>query len=144
MRTLFIVACLLVCGASAALAQDVCAPAKVTTLSQTLTGFHTYAIGWTATGDDCSTGDASTYEVYRSTSTITDTNWQSATLVGGDTSASNGNTNCYVAPYQSCPATTYYYAVFLIDDAGNRSPISNVISAAPRCGAPNTEVIDCP
>lgn len=145
MKTVLLSVLALALCAVSAFAQDVCAPAKVTTLSQTSTGYHTYLLGWTATGDDCTTGNATSYELRRSTSTITDTNWQSATVIASGSSATNGNADCFQSQFFSCPgATTYYYAVFLIDDAGNRSPISNVISAAPRCGAPNQEVLDCP
>ena len=138
---LALAALLVVACAGAALAQDVCAPAKVTTLHVGATGYYSYTVGWTATGDDCSTGNATSYELYRSTSNITDTNWQLSpcTLAESGTSEANGAEHCY-AVSTTCPGTTYYYAVFLIDEAGNRSPISNVVTGSPRCHTPNTEV----
>lgn len=127
--------------AATAFAQDVCAPSKVTTLHQDLTGFHTYTVEWTATGDDGTSGNATTYELYRSTSNITDTNWQLSPCTLLESSASEANSVEHCSAFTgSCPATTYYYAVFLIDEAGNRSPISNVITAAPACHPPNVEV----
>ena len=45
-----------------ALAQDVCAPAKVTTLATTVY-YGAIFISWNATGDDCTTGNATTYEL---------------------------------------------------------------------------------
>ncbi len=127
--------------AGTALAQDVCAPAKVTNVA-TAQYFASILITWTATGDDCNTGDASTYEVRVSTSPITDTNWQSATVLCTGTSATNGQPNCCVKDVIPCAGTTYYFAVFLFDEVGNRSPISNVPSGSARCSG--THIIpDC-
>ncbi len=139
MKSLWIAMVLMACVTAVASAQDVCAPAKVTTLHQELTGYHSYTIEWTNTGNDCTTGNATTFEVRRSTSSITDTNWQQADIVDSGTADPNDSTTC-MGVTLSCPATTYYYAVFLFDAAGNRSPISNVISAAPACHTPNIEV----
>jgi hypothetical protein len=124
---------------SAAAAQDICPPAKVTTLTQDLTGYHTYTIKWSNTGDDCTTGNADRYELRRSTSAITDTNWQNATIVDSGDAGANGTETCFSVTL-NCPATTYYYAVFLFDEDDNRSPLSNVVAGAPRCANPNQEV----
>jgi predicted phage tail protein len=137
MKVLILAACLLVVSAVSALAQDVCAPAKVTTVATT-SYYASIQISWTATGDDCNTGNASTYEVRYSSSNITDTNWQSASVLCSDVSATNGNQNtCCLTT--GCPGIqTYYFAVFLIDDAGNRSPLSNVVTGANRCSGAHT------
>jgi hypothetical protein len=133
-RLLFSLAALaILCGT--ARAQDVCAPAKVTSISQTATWYAAFTITWTATGDDCNTGNATTYEVYYSTSPITDTNWQSAQLVCSDNSATNGNTNECCITVSPCSTATRYFAIFLIDEAGNRSPIATGSGSA-RCSAP--------
>jgi len=135
-KSLILALSLTVLGASAALAQDVCAPAKVTTIS-TITWYGAIQVCWTATGDDCSTGNATTYEVRYSTSPITDTNWQSATAYG-DNSTTNGNQDCFCLT-TGCPGIdTYYFAVFLIDETGNRSPISTVVSGTDRCSGAHT------
>ena len=118
--------------AGTALAQDVCAPAKVTNVA-TAQYFASILITWTPTGNDCSTGDPSTFEVRQSTSPITDTNWQSASVLVSGASNANGVPQCAVKIFNPCSTTTYYFAVFLFDAAGNRSPISNVPSGSARC-----------
>jgi hypothetical protein len=116
-------------------AQDVCAPAKVTTISQTHTWYGGFTIAWTATGDDCATGNATTYEVRHSASAITDTNWQSAEIACTGNSATNGNQNECCITVAPCTTAAHYFAIFLIDDAGNRSPIATGSGTA-RCSAP--------
>jgi hypothetical protein len=117
-----------------ATAQDVCAPAKVTNLAVG-TGKTTAVLTWTSTGDDCSTGSATSYEIYQSGSTITDTNWQSASLVATGSAAFG----CRAVGDLVCNAT-YYWAIFMIDDAGNRSPISNVAQGTTQSCVSNLEV----
>ena len=108
----------------------------MTTLGVGATGNRSTTITWTATGDDCTTGNAATYELYVSTANITDTNWQLSPCIRQTyaPSVTNGQQECveYTFPSSPCP-TTRYFAVFLIDGAGNRSPISNVIPVASRC-----------
>ena len=137
---------LIAVSAAAAFAQSSIAPAKVTTLGVGATGNRSITITWTATGDDCTTGNAASYELYVSTSNITDTNWQLSpcTRLTFGTSATNGNQDCveYIfLPASPCP-TTRYFAVFLLDGAGNRSPISNVLSVTSHCSG-NT-IPSCP
>jgi hypothetical protein len=121
---------------SPALAQDTCAPGKVTTLA-TVTYYGAIFVSWTATGDDCATGNATAYELRYSTSPIDDTHWQgSGVSVVSDLSAANGNQDTWCVDVNPCATTTYYFAVFLIDEAGNRSPISNVVTGHARCIAP--------
>lgn len=106
---------------------DECAPAKVTNLSVG-TGKTTAVLAWTDPGNDCNTGTASSYEIRRSSATITDTNWQSATVVATGTPAgSNGTGDCRQITSLTCEQT-YYYVIFHFDAAGNRSPISNCVS----------------
>lgn len=139
-RTILITLALLALGAAAAFA-DECAPGKVTTI-YVGKGKTTATVLWTNTGDDCATGDATSYEVRRSTGTITDTNWQSASIVASGSADANGTDTCVSLSGLSC-GTTYYYAVFLIDEAGNRSPLSTVVSMATKACNQNGEVI-CP
>lgn len=134
MKILFLAIALGLSATSSALAQDVCAPAKVTSIS-TIQYYGAIAVSWTAIGDDCNTGNASTYEVRYSSSNITDTNWQSASSSTGS-STTNGNQQVFCVD-TGCPGIdTLYFAVFLIDEAGNRSPISTVVSGSDRCSAP--------
>lgn len=120
---------------------DVCAPAKVTNLAVG-TGKTTAVLEWTDPGNDCNTGTASSYEIRRSGSTITDTNWQSATVVATGTPAgSNATGDCRQITGLTCEQT-YYYVIFHFDAAGNRSPISNCVSGTQASCSFSPEV-DC-
>ncbi|MCC6350231.1 MAG: hypothetical protein IT347_11655 [Candidatus Eisenbacteria bacterium] len=131
---------ILVMFATQALADD-CAPAKVTNLAVG-TGKTTAVLEWTDPGNDCNTGTASSYEIRRSSSTITDTNWQSATVVATGTPAgSNGTGDCRQITGLTCEQT-YYYVIFHFDAAGNRSPISNCVSGTQASCSFSPEV-DC-
>ena len=126
-----------------ALAQDVCAPAKVTTLATT-TSYGTIKVTWNATGDDCSTGNATSYEVRVSTASFSEADWQGqSTQLWTGSSAANGSQNCRVKQDEPCATTTFYFAVFVIDEAGNRSPMSDVVTGSARCSAP-FDIDECP
>lgn len=122
---------------------DECAPAKVIDLAVIATGKTTSVVTWTDPGDDCNTGTAASYEIRRSTATITDTNWQSASVVAtGTPGGANGTAECRDFTGLTCTAT-YYYAIFFFDAAGNRSPISNVPSGTQKSCSWTHEVA-CP
>lgn len=122
---LFLGLCL---SASFAFAQDVCAPAKVISLA-VATGKTTAVISWTAPGDDCNTGTATSYDLRYSTSAITEANFSSATPISTGSPQSAGSTECVELSNLSCN-TTYYFALKTTDDAGFVSPLSNVPSQA--------------
>ena len=136
MKRLLLVLVGLALAVSPALGQDTCAPGKVTTLATT-TYYGCILVSWTATGDDCATGNATSWELRYSTSPISDTSWQGPSVtVVSDASATNGNQDTWSVEVSPCATTTYYFAVFLIDDAGNRSPISNLVTGHARCTSP--------
>lgn len=131
----------LLCASAATAHADDCGPGRVSSLSVN-TGKTTAVLNWTAPGGDCASGNASSYEVRRSTGPITDTNWQSATVASSGASESNGNPQCAEVGSLSCN-TTYYWVVFVIDASGNRSPLSNVVSVATKGCGTSSEVL-CP
>jgi hypothetical protein len=113
-----------------ALEFDETAPSAVTITGGK--GKNTAAIAWTAPGDDADTGTALSYDLRRSTSTITSGNFTSATQVTTGTPQPAGSPECVeVSGLTQC--TTYYWALRTTDDAGNVSPISNVISMTQNC-----------
>ncbi len=128
MKSLVMCALGLLVWASVATAQDVCGPSKINDVTGDA-GKTTAYVSWTNSGDDCNTGTATSYEIRRSTSNITDTNWQSASVVATGTPGGNGTNTCVNFDGLQCN-TTYYWVVFLIDEAGNRSPFSNVFQKA--------------
>jgi len=82
---------------------------------------------WTAPGDDATTGRATSYDLRRSTATITEQNFALATRVTGvPAPLPAGSTESYTVN-GLIPDTTYHFAIKTADEAGNISSISNVV-----------------
>lgn len=81
-----------------------------------------------ATGDDSLTGTATSYDVRYSTSPITAANWASATQVTGEPVPAAPGTAQSVTVNGLTRQTTYYFAAKIVDEAGNPSALSNVVS----------------
>jgi hypothetical protein len=82
---------------------------------------------WTAPGDDGAIGTATTYEMRYSQSTINTGNWGQATPVSGLPAPQVAGTRQSVTIAGLTQGTTYYFAMRTQDDAGNWSPLSNVL-----------------
>lgn len=82
---------------------------------------------WTAPGDDGNIGTAGHYELRYSQSPITDANWGQATPVSGLPAPQVAGTRQSVTVNGLNETTTYYFALRTQDDAGNWSPLSNVL-----------------
>ena len=97
--------------------------AQITETSITLT--------WTAPGDDSLTGQATRYDLRRSLAAIsTLADFQAATPVSGVSSpAPAGSTESAVAAGLT-PNTTYWFALRTVDEAGNWSGLSNIVSGS--------------
>jgi hypothetical protein len=121
---------------------DVTAPAAITTLAVTGTTGTTMALRWTATGDDGTTGTASSYDIRYSTSAITSTNWSTATPVTGEPAPAIAGTQQTFGVTGLSPSRTYYVAIRATDDRGNASPLSNVPSASTADTIPPAAVRD--
>ena len=86
-------------------------------------GRTTIAVAWTAPGDDGSSGNASAYDLRRSLSPIDDSNFSQATIVPTGPPGPAGTQEC--ADFQSQPScTTHYFALRVLDDLGNQSPLA--------------------
>lgn len=141
MKRIAVLLILAVLGLAAIAAADVCAPAKVTDLTAPASGRTTVVLTFTDPGDDCNTGTAASWEVRRSSSTITEANYYSATLAATGTPAGgNGTTDCASISGLTCN-TAYYFAVTFTDAAGNRSPVSN--SVMKLTGSCNSNEVAC-
>ncbi|MBC7186784.1 MAG: Ig-like domain-containing protein [Calditrichaeota bacterium] len=104
-------------------------PAAVTNLAVGATTSSSVTLTWTATGDDGTTGTAASYDLRRSTSPITAANFDAATPVTGlGTPKAAGSTETFTVTGLNS-ATTYYFALKVADDAGNKSDLSNVVMA---------------
>ena len=107
-------------------AADLIRPAQVTTLTITAGTQTTASLRWTAVGDDSLTGVAASYDIRYSTAPINDSNWGSATPVTGEpTPAASGTAQSMTVGGLTRPIT-YYFAMKVIDHAGNPSALSNV------------------
>lgn len=84
-------------------------------------------LAWTAPGDDGNLGTATVYDMRYSTSPITSGNWSSATPVPGVPAPLQAGTRQSVGVSGLVEGTTYYFAIRTQDDAGNWSPLSNVL-----------------
>ena len=89
------------------------------------------ALTWTAPGDDSLTGVATRYDLRRSLTPIaTLADFLAATSVSGVPAPSPaGGTDAAVATGLT-PGTTYWFALRTVDEAGNWSGISNIVSGS--------------
>lgn len=84
-------------------------------------------LSWTAPGDDGTIGTATVYEMRYSTSPITVSNWDQASLVTGLPAPQPAGARQSVTMAGLAEGTTYYFAMRTQDDAGNWSTLSNVL-----------------
>ena len=106
---------------------DTTAPAAVTTLSATAWTETSITLGWTAPGDDGSTGTAASYDIRYSLSTISGATWASATAVSGEPSPAAAGTGQSYAITGLTDSTRYYFALKTSDEDSNISALSNVV-----------------
>jgi len=87
----------------------------------------TVALMWTAPGDDGNIGTAQGYEMRMSLAPIDENNWSGATVVAGAPPPLPAGTSQRMVARGLTYGTTYYFAIKSVDDAGNWSPISNLV-----------------
>jgi hypothetical protein len=87
----------------------------------------TVSLMWTAPGDDGNIGTAQGYEMRMSLAPIDESNWSGATLVAGAPPPLPAGTTQLMVARGLSYGTTYYFAIKTVDDAGNWSPISNLV-----------------
>ena len=105
---------------------DLIAPSAVSDLSVTDSTHNSVTLGWSAPGDDGTTGTATSYELRYSTSVINDGNWLSATTVSGEPTPGVAGTAESIILSGLSADTTYYFAIKTQDDNSNVSGLSNV------------------
>ena len=115
-------------NANNSLVEDDVAPSEVNDLAASNPTLDSITLTWTATGDDAGSGTASFYDIRYSTSEITVTNWDTATHASGEPKPqSSGSLETFTVTGLS-DGTTYYFAMKVIDNVGNQSELSNVVS----------------
>ncbi len=107
---------------------DFTAPAQVDDLGVSDKNSSWIELEWTAVGDDGTTGVAAEYDLRYSTSPLTALTFSSATAVIGETLPSAPGTTETFGVHGLSANTKYYFALKVLDEQGNSSPISNVVS----------------
>ncbi len=108
---------------------DVTAPAAISNLATGAVTDGTVVLTWTATGDDGTTGTATSYDIRYSTAAITNANFSSATAVTGEpTPKASGGSETYTVTGLTAN-TTYYFSIRAGDENNNWSTASNSPSA---------------
>jgi subtilisin family serine protease len=94
---------------------------------------------WTATGDDGSSGQASAYEIRRSSAPITPQNFDAATPVPNSLRPQPAGSSETFRVTGLSFTTTYYFALRALDEYSNRGPVSNGASGT-TLGPPSMSV----
>lgn len=109
---------------------DVTPPATVSNLATTMVSDQVVALTWTAPGGNGMSGLATAYDLRWSLAPITDASFAAATPVTPQpVPLAAGQTQGYVM-LALTPGTTYYVALKAVDQAGNWSAMSNVLTAS--------------
>jgi hypothetical protein len=124
---------------SATTLTDAVPPAAVSDLAKVLVTAGSVLLNWTAPGDNGTVGQAASYDLRYSTTTMNDLTFSSGTAVAGLPAPAPAGTKEQFLVSSLNPVTTYYFALKTSDLAGNKSAISNVVSATTLSG---TTVVD--
>ncbi|MCP4598944.1 MAG: S8 family serine peptidase [Proteobacteria bacterium] len=130
----------LVSNSPSARTMDV-APSRIANLSQVEATLDTVTVSWTAPGDDGQSGTASSYDLRVSTFNITESNFLDAAQVSTDPPAAAGASESAVIGDLGSN-TVYYVAIKALDERGNRSTLSNVLSATTADDEPPGQITD--
>jgi phosphodiesterase/alkaline phosphatase D-like protein len=109
---------------------DTIAPAAVSNLAITASTSSSVSLSWTATGDDGSTGAASSYDLRYSTAPITSGNFASATQVSGEPTPGAAGSAQSMTVSSLSANTLYYFALQVSDEVPNTSALSNIASGS--------------
>jgi len=115
----------LLCPAMASADPDQTPPDPITDVT-VATGKTTMAIAWTNTGDDGTVGNAESFQVRISSTTITSRH--DGQLAASGPAGSSGSQSCVGLTGLSCNSSSYV-AVFLKDDHNNWSALGTVAFA---------------
>ncbi|MDP3770031.1 MAG: hypothetical protein Q8R40_03795 [bacterium] len=105
-------------------------PSAITNLAASNPGSSSADLAWTASGDDDGIGTAASYDMRYATSTITETNWNSAAQAVGEPTPSIVGTPQTMTVLGLVASTTYYFGIKTLDEVSNTSALSNIISTS--------------
>ncbi len=115
--------------ASFQMTQDLVPPAQVSNLDATNVGSTYINLYWIAVGDDGNSGTAAGYDIRYSTNPIvTETDWNNATQIADEPIPRAAGTYENYMVHNLAHLTQYYFALKVMDDQGNYSPMSNVVT----------------
>jgi len=120
---------------------DTVPPAGITDLAARPAGPYKVALTWTAPGNDGSEGRAASYEVRYAGAPITESTWASASRASGappEPGPAGARDSMTVLVLEG--GTPVWLAVRSLDEAGNRSGVSNGATAVPEGAARRWEV----
>ena len=102
-----------------------------------------FILNWSAPGDDGYVGMAAQYDIRYTTEYISESNWYSATQVADvPAPGSPGYAESMVVSGLN-PDVTYYFGIKAGDDAGNWSPLSNIVISGETADAvPPAQITD--
>ena len=103
-------------------------PSAVTNLVASNPTLNSVTLTWTATGDDGNLGTANSYDVRYSTVPISEANWGLASKATGEPKPKSPGLMETFTVKELSFSTTYYFALKVIDNVGNASGLSNVVS----------------
>ncbi len=102
-------------------------PAAILDLAGIPKGSSKALLNWTSTGDDGDEGLATGYEIRYNTDSITDANWDASSTADTLPLPLISGTAQSILLTDLPKGTDIYFSIKTIDEAGNYSPISNVI-----------------
>ncbi|KAA3605889.1 MAG: hypothetical protein DWQ06_03220, partial [Calditrichaeota bacterium] len=107
---------------------DIFPPSEISNFALVEHNGTSVKLRWIATGDDTTSGTATSYEIRQSTNEISELNFASATLVSNIPTPSASGTLDSVTVTGLTSGTQYYFGIKAIDNDGNESPISTANS----------------
>ncbi|MGE5174847.1 MAG: S8 family serine peptidase [Hyphomicrobiales bacterium] len=107
---------------------DSVGPAAIGDVALRFASSDRVTIGFTATGDDGTTGTATRYDIRYATTPLDPSTFTAATPVSGVPRPQPSGSQETIDVRGLLPSTRYYLATVASDEFGNRSPISNVLS----------------
>ena len=117
------------------------APAPVADFAVTGATPTSLSLSFTATGDDGVIGRATAYELRYAKTPIAAATWASA-AIAPTPAPQNPGTRETVTVAGLDPTSVYYFAIKVIDDVGNTSPMSNLASGSTLDGTAPARVTD--
>jgi alpha-mannosidase/chitodextrinase len=109
---------------------DVIRPAAVNDLRLENPTSVSLDLVWTASGDDGKKGTAHEYQIGYSTQPINEQNWDKISKVEHTLKPKAAGSPESFRVSGLMPRTSYYFAIRVVDEAGNRSSLSNVARAS--------------